>query len=190
MKKLMKIFFVLILGIVFVSCSETGKNSYKLEGTYITERENFFNDGVLARKGRSEIKIIKNGKNYTITGNEFFQKKYRDINYATKEVREEYWEDIKNISFTFTGKIVEFKEQKPVDSLPHKTDYIYILENDKGNRIVIFIYKDVYFKEVLKTPAFGYNDVINVNSDTLDMIKIFPKNGNFNFNYIEGFKQQ
>ena len=187
MRKVIKVFLIFVVGIMFVSCGQP-KIDYKLEGTYISERLNYYEDGTLGERNITNIDIIKNGNEYIIKGNNLYEKIEVIRNYVTRTNTYGNWEEISSNSFTFKGKLVEIEKSKSYDNVPREELIFFTLKNKDGEKLLISIDKNVDVKELLEMAGRDYSDVKNI--ENYKKIDIIHSSGNDNLDIeaMEAFK--
>lgn len=170
MKKLVKLFFTFVIGIMFVACGKP-KADYKLEGTYTSERLNYYDDGTLGEKILTVIEITKNRNEYIVKGNKLHEQIEVIRDYVARTQTYGNWEEISNDSWTFTGKLIEIEKSKPVTNIPAEEVIHFTLENEKGQQMLVSIDKNINVKKLLNTPGRDYSNVKDIeNYDTVDII--------------------
>ena len=109
MKKLIKLFLVLMIGISFVACGGN-ETANKLEGKYSIKRVDYFENGMEEMKLNANVEITRKGDTYTIKGTQTELKKYAETDWYSGTVTYGDWEENTNDNFVFTGKLIKEME--------------------------------------------------------------------------------
>lgn len=190
MKKILKLFLVLIIGTLFVACG--GKETAnKLEGKYSIKRVDYFENGMEEMKLNANVEITRKGDTYTIKGTQTELKKYADTDWYSGTVTYSDWEENTNDNFVFTGKLIKEMEGDSNDYALSRGGklYIYKFENENGVVLTIMYYPKVQIKDVIKNER-DYQNIIYDGNEVSDFIHIRSNNKSFIKYYIEAIKEK
>lgn len=189
MKKILKLFLVLVIGTLFVACG--GKETAnKLEGKYSIKRVDYFENGMEEMKLNANVEITRKGDTYTIKGTQTELKKYAETDWYSGTVTYGDWEENTNDNFVFTGKIVKEMEGDSNDyALSKGKHYAYDLKNEDGVILTILYYPEVQIKDVIKNGR-DYQNIVYDGNEVSDFISIYSNNNSFIESTLNAIKEK
>lgn len=189
MKKLIKLFLVLMIGILFVACG--GKETAnKLEGKYSIKRVDYLENGMEQMKLNANVEITRKGDTYTIKGTQVELEKDSDTDWYSGQVTYSDWEEDTNDNFIFTGKLIkELEGDSSNYELSRGKLYVYEFENENGVLLTIMYYPKVQIKDVIKNGR-SYQNIVYDGNEVSDFISIRSNNSSFIKYYIEAIKEE
>ena len=189
MKKILKLFLVLMIGTLFVACG--GKETAnKLEGKYSIKRVDYFENGMEEIKLNANVEITRKGDTYTIKGTQTELKKYAETDWYSGTVTYGDWEENTNDNFVFTGKIVKEMEGDSHNyELSRGKLYVYEFENENGVLLTIMYYPKVQIKDVIKNES-DYQNIIYNGNEVTDFISIYSNNTSFIESTLKAIKEK
>lgn len=189
MKKLIKLFLVLMMGTLFVACGGS-KTANDLEGKYSLKRVDYFDNGMEQMKLNANVEITRKGDTYTIKGTQVEVEKDSDTDWYSGKVTYSDWEENTNDNFVFTGKLIKEMEGDSNNySLSRGKRYAYDLQDENGVILTIMYYPKVQIKDVIKNGR-EYQNIIYNGNEVSDFISIYSNNTSFIKSTLEAIKEK
>ena len=189
MKKLIKLFLVLMMGTLFVACGGS-KTANDLEGKYSLKRVDYFDNGMEQMKLNANVEITRKGDTYTIKGTQVEVEKDSDTDWSSGKVIYSDWEENTNDNFVFTGKLIKETEGDSSDyELSKGKLYVYEFQDKNGVILSVMYYPKVQIKDVIKNGR-RYKNIVYSGNEVSDFISIDSNNRSFIKYYIEAIKEK